>query len=652
MKKRTKYLVLRTIIILAFGILASRIWYIQVVRGSYYQQQGNTSKTRVQPVQALRGIIYDRHGTQLVWNTPAWDIDIVPHGVPNNGAWAMYRRLSKLLAGKPSAAKIAHIVSANMWQQYAAVTVKGNVSEQTAFAVKQMHAVLPGVRADAVSSRLYATGDPEYSLSHILGYTGIITPSEYSTDRSTYPYDHYLLNDRVGQAGIEEELDNYLHGVNGKELVEVDAGERPVRVLREGHFIPGDSVYLTINWKLQKEVSRDLASALNYLHVPQGVAIMENVHTGEILAMASLPSYNDNWFSNGISYKRYQQLINNPGKPLQDNAIQGQFAPGSIYKVVTASAALQSGKITASTIVDDTGLIDLGPGAKFYGWVAPPGLGPENVVGALAQSSDIYFYTVVGGNPTLPVDPPHIGSAWLAKYARLYGLGQPTGIDLPNESPGFVPTPHWFNSLKPGVLKHPGDSWTIGYDYNSAIGQGFNLVTPLQMVSVASTIANGGTLYRPRIVDKIVGRISASGKTYKHSRVIQPFVPDPIRRNFVSAANLALIREGMHHSVTSDWTGTSHLVYDPRIDAAGKTGTAEVNGKSPNSWWLGFAPYNNPQVAIVVLVPNVAAEGAYAAAPIAHKLLEDYFNLKPTSPYLGPPNGVQLYELPSPGGSQ
>ncbi len=427
---------------------------------------------------------------------------------------------------------------------------------------------------------------------------------------------------------MEETLDPYLHGVNGRDQVEVDAGEQPIRTLNQINEVPGDSVFLTINWKLQQEVSADLAAGLQHLQLSKGVAIVENVNNGQILAMSSLPSYNDNWFSGGISNAHWHAIQSNPDQPLNNQAIEA-FAPGSTYKLVTATAALQTGVANAYGKIDDTGQIQLAPGVIFHGW-KPGGLGPVDIVQAIAQSSDIYFYTVNGGNPTAyPPSMPKIGSGRLAYWARQYGLGSQLGIELPNEAPGYVPTPQWFNSLPPTPnLKNPGDSWTIGYDYNSAIGQGFDLTTPLQMVNIVSTIANGGTLYQPRIVKSIYGRVIPRKGVVKRPEVIQPFVPTPIRRNFINPANLALIQQGMHDSVLEqNFVGTSFNVYDPRIDAAGKTGTAEDNPHPAHGWWVGYAPFNHPKIAVVVLIPNAGGEGAYVAAPIAHKIFEDYFHL-------------------------
>jgi penicillin-binding protein 2 len=637
-RKKTKFLLLRSVIILVFAVLAGRLWYVQVVMGSYYKAQADTSKIRLEPVQALRGIIYDSKGRQLVWNAPSWNAEIVPHGIPRGQAGHIYSLLSKLLGNHPTPKKIAAIVKQNEWQPYEPAVVKQHISSSQAMLIMQMHTRLPGVRADPATVRDYNL-DPAMSLSHILGYTQIVTAQEYADIRRLYPQEHVTALDDVGQTGVEASMEPYLHGSNGTAKVEVDSGERPVRTLSKGTFVPGDSVYLTINANLQRQVASDLAAALNHVGLRRGAAVVEDVHTGKILAMVSLPGFNDNWFSPQISPKHYSALRNDPAHPLNDGAYQGVYAPGSIFKVITATAALQTGVANGTRTIEDTGQIklcsvyDATVCQVFKGWTWPQGLGPENVVRALAQSSDIYFYTVAGGNPNVDPHMPYIGANRLHHWALQFGLGNPLGIELPSEAGGFIPSATWFNKLKPTPgLKNPGDQWHIGDTYNMGIGQGSNQVTPLQMANVAATIANGGTLYRPRIVDRIVGRITPRKGVSKKPHTILPFVPQIIRRGFIDPGNLALIQEGMRESVSlPGWEGTSYYVKDPRFQAAGKTGTAEATGGA-NAWWIGYAPYNNPQIAVSVVVPNASSEGAYTAAPIAHKIFEDYFHLKPTKP--------------------
>jgi penicillin-binding protein 2 len=620
-KKRTKFFLLRACIIAIFAILAGRLWYVQVVMGSYYQKQGDNSKIRTLPVLADRGIIYDRNGTPLVFNQPTWSIAIVPHGVPAIRSAQIYSYLSQVLGGNPKPAQIASIVSQHAWQPYVAAVVKEKVSPETAMVIKQLHAYLPGVQAVLVSRRSYATSG-QFSMSHIVGYTGAINAAELQAYRQQYAFERFGPNDDVGQMALEGSLDRYLHGVNGQQRVEVDAGERPVRVLTPGKTVAGDAVYLTIDSKLQQQVANDVASAIYSrpdFNWTQAIVVLEDVHSGAILSMVSLPSYDNNAFSQRKS-KAVTAILTDPRQPLVDLATQGAYPPGSTYKVVTAAAALETGVADVNRLIDDTGQIKLGQ-TIYHGW-NPSGLGPVNVVDAIAKSSDIYFYTVAGSSPQDPVKK-YIGGDRLAAMARKFGIGSPTGIELP-EAIGRAPTTAWHRSYYHAP-------WYIGDTYNSAIGQGDDLATPLQMANIAATIANGGIEYRPHVVEKIVGRVNPGHGVTNRPRIVRTSASTIIRRDFVSASNLALIQLGMRRSVTIPelQNGTSFNVADPRLDAAGKTGTSQVYGHAADAWWIGYAPYDAPKVAIAVLVPYADSEGAFAAAPIAQKVLQDYFHLKP-----------------------
>ncbi|GAC1462047.1 MAG: penicillin-binding protein 2 [Chloroflexota bacterium] len=641
---------LRASIIFIFAVLAGRLWYMQVVMSSEYKQQADTSKIRLEPVAALRGVIFDRNGRQLVFNAPSWDVTIVPHGVPAH-PWVLYRRLSSLLHGDPSPAGIAGIISRNLWRSYEPVPIKASVSTETAMMIKQMHLQLPGVRADPSSVRQYAQQqDSTFSMSHILGYAGNIDRQSYELHRRLNPSLRYGLNDQIGKSGVEAALEPFLHGVNTNDQVMVDAGERPIRVLARGQHVAGDNVYLTIDAALQRHVAADLRTGLDRLGVREGVAVVEDVHTGAILSMVSLPSFDNNWFARRISQKRYNSLLADPAHPLTDLATAGQFPPGSTFKIITAAAALQNHVVDASTTVNDTGSIKLcsvySPSscATFYGWQAS-GLGQMNMVSALARSSDIYFYTVAGGNPNSTPCPqtPCVGARRIAIMARKFGLGSITHIEIPGEAPGIVRSSEEY-----------GSAWHIGDTYNMAIGQGYDDATPLQMANITAAIANGGTLYRPRIIQRIVGRVIPGVGVSSSAHLVQPFVPSIVRRGFLDPGNIALIQEGMHASVNTGVNfGTSYEVQDPRIDAAGKTGTAESGvGKPPHAWWVGYAPFNNPKISVCVLVPYASSEGATAAAPIAHKIFEDYFHLKPMSQPGQPSWPNDVYHFMVQGGAQ
>lgn len=638
MKKKTKFLILRASIIVAFTLLAGRLWYLQVVMAGYYKAQADTSKIREEPVQALRGIIYDRNGVPLVLNAPSWNVEIVPHGISKSRAAAEYTLLSRLLGNKPTAPEIARQVEANRWRAYVPFVLESDIPPDTALLIKQLHGQLPGVRSEPATVRRYAE-DPQFSLAHLLGYTGKIGKSQYEEYLREYPRARATQADLAGQSGLEYELDAYLHGIDSTDQVEVDSGERPVRLLRRGHPVPGDSVYLTIDWKLQQQVARDLAAGLHQLNLRQGIAIVEDVRNGQILSMVSLPSFDPNLFSTGtgIKQKEYTALMNDPAHPLNDQAAGGLFPPGSTYKIITATAALQTHVADASRTINDGGFIRIcsmydGSDCRIFNGWKPGGLGPVNVVTAIAKSSDIYFYTVAGGDPNVDPNMPRIGADRLAAWARKFGFGSPIGLNIPNEEAGLIPSRTWYEHQKLGGPYRAADHplWSIGDTYNMAIGQGLNWVTPLQIVNMAATIANGGTVYRPNVLDSIKGRFIPRLGSLKRERVLQPFAPTILRRDFIDPDNLALIQEGMHESVQLPVSedGTSYNVADPRFDPAGKTGTAEAPG-GPDAWWVGYAPFHNPKVAVVVLIPHAFSEGATASAPIAHKIFEDYFHLPP-----------------------
>jgi penicillin-binding protein 2 len=618
-KRSSTYLLLRTIILVAFLILSGRLWYMQIVNVNHYRALAITTKVRYRIVQALRGIIYDREGRPLVRNIPTFDITITPDQWPSNAAAAVTesQQLSHLLHGDPTPAAIRHLVWTGRFQITQPVVIKQDVPLQTVWSVLANREELPGVGATKSFTRQYLQG-PLWPLSHIIGYVNAIdepTYRLYADPKGPWAYQHYTMFDLVGQTGIERVYEHDLHGINGiEESVVNAAGDQigPWKTVEQP--IPGDGIRLTIDSHFEEQVAQDLQTALNHIGLRQGAAIVMNPWNGDILAIVSLPSFNNNIFSAPPGKWRNQQVAALNGDPLNpqfDFSVGGELAPGSIYKIITATAGLEDGVVTTSTIVDDTGHLQPCPICPtFHGW-APGGLGPVDIYKAIAESSDIYFYEVAGGGPDIPVG---LGPWRLAKWAKLYGLGQPTGIELPGEAAGLVPDPKTF-----WHMHH--SRWFVGDSYNIGIGQGDDLVTPLQMVRMVSVIANGGNLVRPRIVAAIL-----------HPNSQRPLpghnfdlVPDYVRQHFVSPQVVSIIRQGMRWGVDQSW-GTSYGQIDPRLNAAGKTGTAETAVlNKPNAWWVGFAPYDHPKIAVCVVIPRANGEGAFVAAPIASKIMDDYF---------------------------
>jgi penicillin-binding protein 2 len=500
------------------------------------------------------------------------------------------------------------------------------VPRETALILEEEHLDWPGVLVRAIPVREYLYGP---LTSHILGYMGPI-PEELA---EAYAEDGYDPNRHlVGLAGIEFTFEKNLHGLEGQKLVEVDVAGREVRTVGEPKTaVPGGNLRLTLDLDLQQAMDEIVQGHLKTLRKNQAVAIAANPQTGEILGLVSLPAYDNNDFTGGISPEALKGLQEDPDRPLVNHAISGMFPPGSTYKIVTASAGLEEGVITRQTSLYCGGILwlpnrfypeDPSLAQPFYCWIYHDWHGRHgslSIVSAIAQSCDIFFYQVGGGYRNRFQG---LGEERLGHYAELFGFGDQLGIDLPGEAAGLVPDTKW-------KRVNYSESWVTGDTYNMSIGQGFVLATPLQVLFATATVANGGTLYRPQLVREI---IDSDGS------VIQAFAPDVIRQLPVSRETIELVRQGMRAAVGSPG-GTAWALNVPGIAAAGKTGTAEFfvdrnkdglpdrdrEGNLPtHSWFTSFAPYENPQIALIVFIYG-GGEGSAAAVPIAREILTHYF---------------------------
>jgi penicillin-binding protein 2 len=636
-KRATGYAVLRSVVVAAFLVLIGRLWYMQIVEVNAYRAQAIETRLQTRPVLASRGIIYDRSGVPLVRNRARLYVAITPDDWDVGHAVRESRLLSRILHHHPGAAVIRAMIAAHANDPTRGFTLKADILLDTYYVVRSFADQLPGVYAgDSLSHRVYR-GKAPWPLAHILGYVDPITPQQWSLDNQEGPwtYQRYNPTDIVGQTGIESLFDHQLHGINGIQAAQIKPSVTnpqgsqitPWKTVKPA--IAGDGIRLTIDGRFENEVAQDLEAALQKLGTTQGSAVVMNPSNGQILAMVSLPSYNPNIFTSAPSRRRSRRIAafyrNTSNPPLFDISTGAEMPPGSIYKVITATAGLASRVLTPSTIIDDTGILQRCPTcAIFHGWMPPPGLGPVDIVHAIARSSDIYFYEASGGGPDIAGQG--IGPYRLGRWARRYGLGQPTGIQLPGEAAGLVPTPK-------EIRRTQHRTWSYGDSYNMGIGQGDDLVTPLQMARVVSVIANGGNLVKPTIIQAITGpngKKILPGQNYG-------LVPDIVRPHFAARWITNLIGEGMRLGVSWD-LGTSFGQVDQRTEAAGKTGTAQApTPQAPNNiaaWWMGFAPYDHPQIAVAVVIPQADAEGAYAAAPIASKIMMDYFH-KPDPNWLG-----------------
>jgi len=620
------------LILTVFGAFGLRLWNLQFVEGEDYRKLAERQSTRSITVPAARGIIYDSNGTPLVRNVPSFDVTIVPAYLPDDEDEAedVLIRLAILLdmpyatsgprgGGDEPPRGVREIVAAAGFAAYRPLVVKSGVDRDTALLVAQQAFFLPGVSVRAKSAREYAYGP---LVSQILGYL-LPIPEEDEERYLALGYDS--ATDRIGRAGVEATYEDVLKGTKGKQIVEEDVLGRVIRVVAEQAApVPGGNVYLTLDLELQQFVEETLRAGMERPNVnsPRGVAIVMNPQTGEILALVSLPTYDNNLFTQGISTLDWERLRSDPHRPLLNHAISDRLPPGSVFKIVMAAAALQEGVVTARTRLNCPGRIvipnryypnDPGQAQPFHCW-NKSGHGWLDVVGGIAHSCDIFFYKVGGG-----FDETHfegLGVSRIARYAKLFGFGELTGVELPAEDRGLVPTADWKR------LTH-GESWSTGDTYNLSIGQGYLAVTPLQMLNAVNVVANGGTLYRPRIVHHV---------TDAEGNVTQPFEPEIIRTLPISAEHWSLVQQGMEGAVEY---GTSYRTQIEGIRVAGKTGTAQfcddimcgVGYQQPeHAWFAAYAPAEAPEVSVIVFLYN-GGEGSVVAVPVVHDILVHYFGL-------------------------
>lgn len=626
---RWRLLGLRLIIIIGFVLLSGQLWHLQIVQGETYRQRADLNRLRIVSIPAQRGVIYDRQGVLLVRNVPSFAVSIVPADLPsgrrsngqdaNNGLITdeeVFNRLASLL--QMDASWIARQVQNGRSSPFQPVVIRSNVERDTAFIIEEEHLNLPGVTVGIEPVRQYLEGP---LMAHILGHVGRISQQEYQANK-----DIYDLNDKVGKTGVELTHEEELRGKKGKKQIEVDAAGREVRVFPEAIITPtaGYNLVLTIDLGLQRKAYEALAEGIRKAGVKAGAVVALNPQTGEVLAMVSLPTYDSNLFSGEVRPDDLARLTEDPLRPLFNRAIGGAYPPGSTFKIVTAAAGLQEGVITKNTLITCQGKLTIpdkySPNTTwtFPCWL-PEGHGTINVVEGLAQSCDVFFYTVAGGFENFVGLDPGADPTRLARYARDFGLGTKSGIDLPGETAGLVPSNAWKLAQPWNKLGVP---WVTGDTYNMAIGQAFLLASPLQMANAAAVIANGGVLYKPQIVRQV---LDADG------RIVRTFQPQIIRRVSVDKAHLEVIKQGMRAAVTR---GTARGLNLPEayLQAAGKTGTAEygemdASGHKPaHAWFITFAPMDNPQIAMAVFVEG-GGNGALVAVPIANKILRYYFRV-------------------------
>ena len=593
-----------------FGVLAFRLWYLQVLSGDQYVASANTNRERNIPVEAPRGVIYDRNGQPLVTNRGGLNIDLLPMEMksPKNDPAGFESELSNLanLLGM-STADLTKLYNQAAKDPFVDTVAKADVPLAPVVDYLQEHSAdFPGVEVQDAFLRSY----PNKSLAaQVLGYVGKVSQEDLSQPQ----FAQLPASDDVGKDGVENTYDRFLRGTDGYKTVEVDAAGRPIQYLADVAPTPGDNLLLTLDSDLQKAADSALAEGISQAHLQKfdtadgGAVVALDPRTGQVLAMASYPSYDPSLWAGGMSAQVFAQLNSKQANdPFFNRAIAGRYPAGSAFKPFVAATGLDSGVISPDTTFPCPGKFSL-LGQVWKDWNPAP-LGDVSLVQALEESVDVYFYNL--GYQLYQ----QTGSV-LQDGLEQFGFGQQTGIDLPGESAGRVPDKVW----KQQVGKTSAEkAWTPGDDINLAIGQGDLLVTPLQLALGFSAIANGGQVWVPHLGFELT---DASGN------VVHQFDDQVAGTVSMSPANLDAIRRGLG-LVVSNPNGTAYQIFKGfPIAVAGKTGTAQMPPGDADAWFAGYAPADNPQIVVVALIEH-GGHGSSVAAPVVRSVMEAYFHTK------------------------
>ncbi len=589
-EKARRFRVLAVIIIAVIGLLVLRLAWLQLLQGAQYKKIAEDNRLRRLYTQAPRGTIYDRNGAVLVSNRPSFAVSVILAEYTNPQAVTPFLAS---LAGLPPG-EVDALLAAGKDIPYTPVPIIRDAGPAVLAAVEERKAALPGVVVEAIPVRYYLYGK---LAAHVFGYVGRISAEEYATRKDA----GYSPGDLIGNDGLELVWEDVLRGVAGGRQVEVNAQGKEVGMAGEKAAIPGNGLALTLDANLQKTAEESLAAQIAVARsigepAKGGGVIVLDVRSGAVLVLATTPAYDPNIFAAGISAKDWAALLANPDDPLTNRVTQNAYPPGSVFKIVTAAAALDRGLVTPAEIFEDTGAYYLS-GWKFSGW-APKGLGKLNLEGAISMSSDPVFYEL----------GRRLGADALASYALTFGLGQKTGIGLPGEAGGAVPTEEWKQATY-------GEQWYPGETIIAAIGQGYYLATLLQQANLLMAAANGGVIYRPYLVSKVLAADGTPRET---------FPPVVARTVYLAPENWDVIRRGLEAVVAR---GTAASIFQGfKSTAAGKTGSAETGRGTTHSWFACYAPAARPEIVVAALVED-GGDGSVTAGPVVRKVLEAYFGL-------------------------
>jgi penicillin-binding protein 2 len=585
---------LSAIVMTALLLIVCQLWYLQVLEGGRFQEASDKNRIRVRPIAAPRGILFDRKGLPLVDNRPAFTLSLIPRELERDPAKrdATLGRLASLL--QIPFAELQEAVTRVSPDSILPVRVRRGLNMDDVARVEEWKLELPGVIVEVEPQRAYPTSR---FAAHLLGYVREASDEQLKQGR-------YRRGDMVGQSGLERLLDEFLRGKDGGERIEVDAMGRQMRLIQSTEPHPGAQVVTTIDRRIQEAAEKAMEG-----HA--GAVVVMDPRNGDVLAMVSTPAFEIDRFTGTIDRNAWLRVIQDPEHPLLNRTIQSQYAPGSVFKIVVAAAGLQEGTLAPTDNTYCNGQFRLGEWT-FKDW-KEGGHGHVDLLGAMRHSCNIFFYE----------KGLKIGGPAIAKYATAFGLGAATKIDLPGEKLGLIPQPKLRRD------KRVGGGWHAGETVNMSIGQGAVLVTPMQVARFMSAVANGGVLWKPRLVQRIErpekGVVWSDGGTVTGHVELSPMV-------------WAFLRQSLWSVVNENGTGAGARIAG--LDVAGKTGTAQIIAKSrsdkgqDHAWFASFAPVGDPEAVVVVLVER-GGKGGQVAAPIARKILNAIFLEKVASIELG-----------------
>ena len=594
-KDRYKYFVVFAAV--AFFVIVIFLWYLQVIKGSNFRQMSTNNCIRIREDPAARGMILDRKGRPLAHNRPSFEVYLVPEDLKENPEVLV--KVGQMLNMNPE--EIQEKLQAQKKRTpFRPVKIKSDIEWNELARLETSRVHLPGLFVDVRPRRAYYHGP---LAAHLIGYLGEVDESELKQPTGS----PYRMGAMIGKYGVEHQWEAYLRGADGGRQIEVDALGREIKHLRSVEPFPGNNLTLTIDFELQKVAEEAFQEK-------SGALIAMDPNSGRILAMVSKPSFDPDIFSGNISSEEWKSLMENPFSPLQNKGIQGQYPPGSVFKIITAIAGLETGAITPNTQMTCRGIYPYG-NRDFRCW-REEGHGTINLHRAIVESCDIYFYQV----------GLKVGVDAIAHYAEEFGLGSSTGIALPHEKSGIVPSTSW-------KKRRLGAPWYSGETLSLAVGQGYINATPLQLLMLISAIANGGRLYLPQVTEKVED---------VYGNLLKEWPVSEMGRVDVSEKTLQIIQQALMGAV-NDPRGTGWACVLKQAKVAGKTGTAQVIRMAQDfkkgdmermplklrdhAWFVAYAPFENPVIAVVVLVEHGGYGGA-AAAPIAKRVIEKYLALE------------------------